>query len=287
MKRNILSAMLYVASLLHAQISNVQQTTEKGRIIITYDLRGSAVDVYDIKITATNENGETILPRAIAGDLAAVTPGQERSIWWETSIDGLTPVGWKIILTAEPTFGIKWISVKGGPDRDFYISATEVTFDQFDKFCEATGYRKPSADFGRGQQPVINVNVDDAVAFCNWMSKETGTTVRLPEENEWEYAARGGNKSKGYIHSGSNIVDEVAWYSNNSGDRTHEVATKQPNELGIYDMSGNVWEWCGIWGAVRGGAWIGDAFDCGVSSRLALNPVDRHNDVGFRVLKKR
>jgi hypothetical protein len=82
--------------------------------------------------------------------------------------------------------GTTWILVEGGPTGDFYIAATEIIFDQFDEFCNATGFKKPEAPFGRGKQPVVNVNVADAVAYCKWQSKETGTTVRLPEENEWE-----------------------------------------------------------------------------------------------------
>lgn len=182
--------------------------------------------------------------------------------------------------------GITWILVQGGSGGDFNISATEVTFDQYDAFCDATGYHRPKADFGRGKQPVINVRLADAVAFCNWLSKKTGTTVRLPEENEWEYAAKGGNKSKRYDYSGSNMIDEVAWYDGNSGKKTHEVATKRANELGLYDMSGNVWEWCGESGALRGGSW-GRGYDCRVSSRYDYRPDGRLHSIGFRVLQKR
>jgi hypothetical protein len=280
--------MIFAPSLLRSQVSNVRQTVDNGRIIITYDLRGSEDTVYNIGMSAATENGETVTPRAIAGDLAAVSPGEGRSIWWEPTLDGLALTGWKVTLTAKEGIGIKWIYVKGGPTGDFYISATEVTFAQYDMFCEATGYKKPDDSFGRGKQPVINVNVADAVAYCNWLSKETGTTVRLPEENEWEYAAKGGNRSKGYEYSGSNTIDEVAWYDTNSGNKSHEVATKRANELGIYDMSGNVWEWCGTSGAIRGGSWIYIfASRCRVSYSCDLNPINRDFDHGFRVLQKR
>jgi hypothetical protein len=180
-----------------------------------------------------------------------------------------------------------FILVEGGPTGDFYISATEVTFEQYDTFCDATGYTKPSADFGRGKQPVINVNVADAVAYCKWASKETGTTIRLPEEKEWEFAAKGGKKSYGYTYSGSNSVGDIAWFAGNSDNKTHEVATKRANELGIYDMSGNVWEWCGTSGAIRGGSWRYIDLSCRVSNRYDLYPDARDSHDGFRLLQKK
>jgi formylglycine-generating enzyme required for sulfatase activity len=183
---------------------------------------------------------------------------------------------------------VKWIFVEGGPTGDFYISITEVTFEQYDMFCDATGYKKPKADFGREKQPVINVNVADAIAYCAWLSKQTGTTIRLPKENEWEFAARGGKKSKGYTYSGSSKANDVAWYEDNSGTKTHEVGTKKPNELGIYDMSGNVWEWCDTTGAVRGGSWFDlIKLNCQVSSRFDYDPSYRNLNYGFRLLQKK
>ena len=168
----------------------------------------------------------------------------------------------------------------------FYIASTPVTFEQFDWFCERTGYHKPDDIDGRGDQPVINVNIPDALAFCRWLSDETGTTIRLPEENEWEYVARGGNKSEGYEYSGSNTIDDIAWYSGNSGDKTHRVGTKQPNELEIYDMTGNVWEWCGTEGALRGGSFDADIYDCLIPFRGISTPDHRYGALGFRVLQE-
>ena len=182
--------------------------------------------------------------------------------------------------------GLNWILVSGGPRGDFNISKTEITFAQFDKFCEETGYDKPNdRGWGRGTRPVINVNVEDANKFCNWLSKKTGTVIRLPEEDEWDFAARGGNKSNGYKYSGSNNIDEVGWYDDNSGNKTNEVGTKKPNELGIYDMSGNVWEWAGTKGYIRGGSWFILGNYCSVSNRFDNNPDYRSFSLGFRVLQ--
>jgi len=161
---------------------------------------------------------------------------------------------------------IEWIKVEGGSFQmgsnlmvkekpvhkveldSFYISKYEVTFSQYDKFCETTGRRKPGDEgWGRGNRPVINVSWNDAKAFCDWLSKKTGQNIHLPTEAQWEYAARGGNKSKGYKYSGSNNLEEIAWFSRNSEKNTHPVGQKKPNELGIYDMTGNVREWCHDW----------------------------------------
>jgi sulfatase modifying factor 1 len=191
---------------------------------------------------------------------------------------------------------------------DYSMSKTEVTFEQYDAFCTLTGSDKPDDEgWGRGDRPVINVNWHDAVAFCEWMSKVTGKTYRLPTEAEWEYAARGGNKSKGYIYSGGNDLDAVGWYDDNYGRKTHPVAQKQPNELGLYDMSGNVWEWCSDWydkvyysgspqtdpqgsnsgssRVLRGGCWSFDLVSsCRVADRGRCDPDRRYGYYGFRLV---
>jgi len=177
---------------------------------------------------------------------------------------------------------------------DFIISKYEVTFAEYDKFCEETGRSKPGdRGWGRGSRPVINVTWNDATAYCEWLSKETGKKYRLPTDAEWEYAARGGNKSRGYKYSGSNSLNEVGWYSGNSRRKTQPVGIKQPNELGIYDMAGNVWEWCSdryykhnqSYCFLRGGSWYNDDYSCGVSNRLANLPSRRTYISGFRYVQ--
>ena len=152
--------------------------------------------------------------------------------------------------------------------------------------------------------PVEGVSWNDAQEFVKRLNHETGRTFRLPTEAEWEYAARGGSKSRGYKYSGSEDLDEVAWYKYNSGGKTHPVKGRRANELGLYDMSGNVWEWCHDWFGVysgdaqlnpqgptsgsyrvlRGGSWGSIARYCRVSYRGYIAPLSRDGDVGFRLV---
>ncbi|RPH31803.1 hypothetical protein EHM92_08905 [bacterium] len=180
-------------------------------------------------------------------------------------------------------------SRRRGETGDFYISATEVTFDQFDAYCDATGIQKLEDTYGRGKQPVVNVNVPEAQAFCAWLSKQTGSTVRLPTSEEWIYAAEGGNKSESHLFSGaSSDADEVSWNAENSDERNHEVATRQPNELGIYDMSGNVWEMCPASNEICGGSSASIPQHCFTSSSTEIDDGnERSAIVGFRLVKQK
>lgn len=126
--------------------------------------------------------------------------------------------------------------------NDYYIGKTEVT----QALWKAVMGNNPSY-FKGDNLPVEIVSWYACQKFISKLNSMTGQNFRLPTEAEWEFAARGGNNTKHYPYSGSNNIDDVAWHSGNSGRKTHTVATKQPNELGIYDMSGNVWEWCSDW----------------------------------------
>lgn len=148
-----------------------------------------------------------------------------------------------------------------------------------------------------------DVSWDDCQEFIQKLNSLTGRNFRLPTEAEWEFACRGGNNSRGYKYSGSNDIDNVAWYDDNSGGKTHPVGTKAPNELGIYDMSGNVWEWCSDWYAdytsysqtnptgplsgsyrvIRGGGWGYFAVSCRSSRRNYYDPMYRNRYLGLRL----
>lgn len=191
----------------------------------------------------------------------------------------------------------------------FSISKYPITVKQYKKFCEFTGRSMPEETAYRTLQddhPMVYVNYHDAVAYCNWLSQEYEGDFRLPTEAEWEYAARGGQESKGYIYSGNDDLEKVAWFKDNSSEQIQPVGQKIPNELGLYDMSGNVWEWCndgyGIdyykyspsqnpkgpsgepFRVLRGGAWCHDAGFCRVAFRTYFTPDFRNNFSGFRVV---
>ena len=151
--------------------------------------------------------------------------------------------------------------------------------------------------------PVENVSWDDCQTFISRLNAKTGLSYRLPTEAEWEFACRGGNSSRGYKYSGSDYLGNVAWYDDNSGSTTHPVGTKSPNELGLYDMSGNVCEWCSDWyGSYtssaqmnphglssgsrrvgRGGSWGNGARNCRSSYRDFSTPSHRFINLGLRL----
>ncbi|MEI7907284.1 MAG: SUMF1/EgtB/PvdO family nonheme iron enzyme [Bacteroidota bacterium] len=223
-----------------------------------------------------------------------------------------------------------WVFVAGGtfsmgrnsPYRDerpihnvtlssYCISKFEVTVKEYRNFTIATNRIFPTApSWGwNDKDPMVNVSWNDAKDFCVWMDSTTGKKIRITTEAEWEYAARGGKNSLQYTYSGSNSIGDVAWYFLNANGRIYNCGLKKPNELGIFDMSGNAWEWCSDWTGTypsypqtnptgpaggsnkvfRGGSWfdygLADS-ECRVETRYAYTPNSKVDDGGFRIVKE-
>ncbi|MEQ8189965.1 MAG: formylglycine-generating enzyme family protein [Candidatus Eremiobacterota bacterium] len=180
---------------------------------------------------------------------------------------------------------------------DFYIGTYEVTNKEYSLF-------DPEHENPGDNLPVVNVTWDEACAYCQWLSGKTGKTYRLPTEAEWEYACRAGTTTEYYW--GTEMDDEFCWYFGNSEGKVHPVGQRKPNLFGLYDMMGNVWEWCSDWfgdypaeeeinpaGAdfgtfrvYRGGCWCYDAYCCRSAIRNSGAPMFSYDYLGFRIVKQ-
>lgn len=172
---------------------------------------------------------------------------------------------------------------------DFLIGETEVTQELW---FAVMGNNPSYFKSDEGNLPVENVSWNDVQVFIKKLNEITGQQFRLPFESEWEYAARGGQKSTDKKYSGSDNVDEVAWYADNAEKKTHPVASKKSNELGIYDMSGNVYEWCDDFGLtednvtafyLRSCSFNANQIRCIVSFTTLLKANIRDASMGFRL----
>ena len=195
--------------------------------------------------------------------------------------------------------------------KDYYLGVTEVTQGQYEKvmgtnpsYFQTRVIRKSDSSM----YPVEQVSWEDAVEFCKKLSelpeeKKAGRVYRLPTEAEWEYACRAGSKTAYSFGADSKTLGDYAWFGGNSGQQTHPVGEKKANAWGLYDMHGNVWEWCSDWYGVypmgsvsdpsgpsegsvrvyRGGCWSGGAAFCRSAVRLWFVPSNRIDDYGFRV----
>jgi formylglycine-generating enzyme required for sulfatase activity len=180
----------------------------------------------------------------------------------------------------------------------FYISKYEVTQAQWVAVMDTN----PSSNRSDDQLPVSTLKFENVQEFFVQLNNTTGKNYRLPTEAEWEYAARGGKHKSPYQYSGSNDLNEVGWYS---CGRAYTVSSKKPNALGIYDMTGNVFEWSGTWGedypsvaqtdptgpdsgtyiVVRGGSWMGGVADCRVATRIFVYPnTSYYRHIGIRLV---
>jgi formylglycine-generating enzyme required for sulfatase activity len=188
----------------------------------------------------------------------------------------------------------------------FSIGQYPVTFEDYDKFCKATHRKKPNdRGWGRGTRPAIYVSWEDAAAYCEWLSEQTGAHYRLLTEAEWEYACRASSATRYSFGDDEQSLGDYAWYSRNAGSKSHPVGEKLPNDWKLYDMHGNVWEWVHDWfrdyskepqhdpsgpetgsfRVIRGGGWFGDAGDCRSAVRDWGGPGYRHGSLGFRLAR--
>ncbi len=335
MKQTATTLLLFLLASLcaHAQqFTGIRVKQDGDNVTIIYGLSGKSGQTYDISVSCTSNEQGTIVPRSLSGDLKNVSPGTNKQIIWDVLKDRkqLTGSDFKFTLEAVPTgvqnytetvngVSFEMVAVKGGTFQmgsnngeddekpvhsvslsGFYIGKTEVT----QKLWKAVMGNTPSY-FKGDDFPMEGVNWYDAQEFITKLNRLTGKNYRLPTEAEWEYAARGGKKSRGYKYSGSNTISNVAWLDYSFLAAPHPVGTKQPNELGLYDMSGNVSEWCSDWynsdyyknsprnnpeGALsgsirvyRGGSWNISARYCRVANRDYWIPVYRGGNLGFRL----
>ena len=274
----------------------------------------------DRKTVAISEGQTASITGTLASSASASTNNSDYS---SNSPSSTTSVGNTISIPVKDGINIEMVKVEAGTfmmgatsemknpnsdekpvhqvtlTNDYYIGKYEVT----QALWQAVMGSNP-AHFKGSNLPMETVSWNDCQEFISKLNNMTGRKFRLPTEAEWEYAARGGKKSRGYQYSGSNNIEDVAWHVGNSGRKTHPVGTKQANELGLYDMSGNVFEWCQDWyGSYvnssqtnpvgvgswarrvdRGGSWYNFSERCRSSYRSIYPPSDHDDGIGLRLV---
>ena len=295
---------------------------ESGKPVTITAPEGADIYVDGAKVATTRFEGALAFGNHTAYAMKGGKKSGEKNI--NVSMQGGDVAAVKLALVEPKTYTVKGVSFtmipveggtfqmgcnEGGNDEkpvhqvtlsDYYIGQTEVTQELWQAVMGST----PSySSFKGAKNPVNEVSWNDCQDFIRKLNSLTGGSFRLPTEAEWEFAARGGNKSRGYKYSGSDNLGGVAWYTDNSDSMVHPVGSKSPNELGLYDMSGNVWEWCADWkgpytsssqtnptgsslgsGRVgRGGSWGSFASRCRVAARVSGTPAFSNSNLGLRL----
>jgi formylglycine-generating enzyme required for sulfatase activity len=341
MKKTFLFSLAFLACIClpAQQIQNVTAEQQGKNIVVSYNL-AAASGQFDVALYCSTDGGTNFGNplNAVTGDVGKnLNAGNNKQITWNVLADMEKLTGSRIVfeVRARTTsdLGIEMVFVKGGTFNmgsnnggddeepahmvrlhDFYMGKYEVTQKQWREVMGASTTLSDPAYFKNCDNcPVEQVSWNDVREFIKKLNQKTDKTYRLPTEAEWEYAAGGGSSTQfggrsggGYKYSGSNNIDEVAWYNNNPDGKTHPVGQKKANELGIYDMSGNVWEWCADWykaeyydnspqgnpkgptsgttRVIRGGSWDCDSQYCRVADRSYFTPDRRSYGLGFRLV---
>ncbi len=280
---------------------------------ITWSSSNTAVATVDKngKVTAVKEGTATITVQSVSNSSIKATCQVTVSVDRTFTVGGVT---FRMKLVEAGTFQMGSTEYSSEQpihsvtiSKDYYMGETEVTqalWKAVTGYSPTSGGSSWSSSSGLGDSyPAYYISYEDVQSFIKKLNSLTGENFRMPTEAEWEYAARGGNKSKGYTYSGSNTIGNVAWYDDNISSKTHAVKTKAANELGIYDMSGNVWEWCSDWyntysssaqtdptgpttgtyRVLRGGSWYNYATLCRCANRYYFTPSDRNHGLGVRL----
>ncbi len=314
-----------------AEVKNVNSRQEGNRMLFEYDLVGDESDA-EVQLTVTVKGQVYPMDKLhLEGDAGKVKVGKGKKIWWNILQD--FPRGyagdleWELVAGAkkfkDSITGMEFVFVKGGCFQmgdtfgdggsdekpvhevcvdDFYMGIYGVTQAQWERVMGGN----PSHFKKGGNYPVEEVTWNDVQNFIERLNGQSGKNYRLPTEAEWEYAARSGGKREWYAGTSSvSDLGDYAWYSGNSGGSTHPVGEKRPNGLGLYDMSGNVWEWCADWYAenyyssyardnpkgpgsgstrvLRGGSWVNSPRNARAAYRAGLSPSNGSNTRGFRL----
>jgi formylglycine-generating enzyme required for sulfatase activity len=316
-----------------AEVKNTVARQEGNRVVFEYDLMGEPGESETEVIFSLIVEGKTYGAKDLhlEGDVGKVRVGKGKKLYWNVLQDfprGYRgDLGWEILAGGkqfkDPVTGMELVFVKGGCFKmgdtfgdggsdekpihevcvsDFFIGKYEVTQRQW----KAIMGDNPSLFKDCGDScPVERVSWNDVQKFTQQLNQKTGKPFRLPTEAEWEYAARSGGKNQKYAGTNDNL-DDYAWYTTNSWDRTHPVGQKKPNSLGLYDMSGNVWEWVADWyrekyysqsprsnptgptagseRVLRGGGWYHRPHSVRVTHRYWFHPdYNVGGNVGFRL----
>ncbi len=323
----------FIALPQQVQVKNVVSYQSGAEILVNYDLVGAKeADLFTISLLVSTDGGQTFSNplKKVSGNVGFLQNGGiGKQIRWnvldEVSQLVAENVVFKIKTEVVPEFARNMVFVEGGtyqmgsndqtddekPAHDikvdnFYISKYETTVKDYRQYCKETGKVMPQKEIEWiDDHPMTFISWDEANEYCNWLTSKTGKTFRLPSEAEWEFAAKGGAKSKGAVYSGNNNINDVGWNKENSVGATHsKIGILSANEIGLFDMTGNVWEWCLDWysksyylqsastnprgpraGTVkiaRGGSWFHPKVS--VTYRFYMTPTAKSNYMGFRVL---